>query len=66
MNRQQHGRAIRTIRKATGELNRRVSFTDAREWLGSYEYDTKAGYPASLAAQRAYDVMFAVRRGMPS
>jgi hypothetical protein len=52
---------LRTIKNATGQLDRRMSFKEAAEWIFAYDSEYERGYDMQTAAQRAYDCMFASR-----
>lgn len=45
------------IRSATGQLNRRMSFAAAAEWVAAYQNDIQVGHNQQSAAQRAYDYL---------
>lgn len=55
--RQQYWQDLFIIRSATGELNRRMSFAAASEWVAAYTEDVRIGYEQEAASQRAYDYL---------
>lgn len=61
--RQQYWNNLRTIKYATGDLNRRMSFQEAQDWMYAFNSESGRGFASNDAAQRAYDCMFAHRRG---
>jgi len=54
---------LHKIAAITGQLNRRMSFKEAADWLVIYDEEVTTGYPSDMAAQRTYDVHFAARKG---
>lgn len=59
--RQQYWVHLKAIASITGQLNRRMSFTEASTWLEDYEAEKTIGYPVEHAMQRAWDYMFSAR-----
>lgn len=61
--RQQYWNNLRTIKYVTGSLNRHMTFQEAHDWMRAFNSESDRSFTAA-ASQRAYDCVFAHRRGL--
>lgn len=59
--RQSYWNDLLCIADINGELYRRMSFSEAQDWLYAYENMVDEGYDKESAAERAWDCFFAPR-----